>query len=292
MSPVWTPRRKVVWIDANGYVWHLSGDRAGEEGAKMAPSPKGLDDVEESVLVDEGQHIEGAIARGRSVAKRDMDFTVHLTADTPRALRVLKERWRSGWSATKPGHWCEFTSSGGWRWRSVLRAGEQVPAFKKDDALICRATYHVPALAAWPWWTGFEISAEWSTTANVGEGALTLVNPCSEDLTWEATLAGPGTYSITDGPGGPWVELPTLPSGWTMRVDTSTTRPTVIGTTAAGELVNLWGQMRGRRFTRASQLPAARGLTPSQTVLGIRIEGGNGEAEALIEARPKYRSGS
>ncbi len=24
MSPVWTPRRKVVWIDANGYVWHLS----------------------------------------------------------------------------------------------------------------------------------------------------------------------------------------------------------------------------------------------------------------------------
>lgn len=292
MSPVWTPRRKVVWIDRNGYVWHLSGDRAGEEGAKMAPDPQGLDDVDETILLDEGQHIEGAIARGRSVGKREMDFTVHLTAKTPRALRVLKERWRSGWSSTEPGHWCEYTSTGGWRWRSVLRAGEQVPAVKKDDALIGRATYHVPALAAWPWWTGFDISALWSTTANLGEGEVTMVNPCSEDLAWVATLTGPGTYSITDGPGGDWLELPRLSTGWTMRVDTSPTRPTVIGITPAGELVNLWGQMRGRRFTRASNLPAARGLDPSRTTLGIRVSGGNGEATALFEARPKYRSGS
>lgn len=276
-------RTKVIYFGPEGQVMHLSGFGAGKEGYRLGVEPSELYFVDMELLWLEGARQDGASYQDTVLAKREVDFEVQIAGDTARQFSARNNHWWESWSTSAPGTLAIFSRYTGWRWIKVRLAGDIQAKWGKDPILIRACDFDMTVAADDPLYRSFREKALWKNTNGTGKGVLQIPNPGDHSGYPEYTMPGPGTYSIQDGPDGEMLELPPVPAGRTMYVNTHPQKLTIRtydSVTGLDERL-AWKGMKTKRFRKY--------LKPrSMNKISVKVEGGNANSQVFCSLVPRF----
>ncbi|MEU3009459.1 phage tail protein [Nocardia asteroides] len=287
-----TQDTKIVVWDINGRVWHLAGPNAGREGVRLS-AQTGFMFAPVQLLTTEGARQDGATF-ARSVRwKKEWDFLAIVSSaggasesNPVREFLAVHDAWFRGWSTDKPVTVGYFTRHQGWRFQQFQLDGAPEPAGDIDPARNGFAMYKISATAMDPLAHHFDETQVWTNAAGASEGVLRLRNAADQPAWPRYTMNGPGRWSILDpmpsDTGQPrMVQTPRLTAGQTLRIDTHPRHRTArLFTEDSSAVVNVWGQLAGRRWL-ASLDPWA------STDIVVRVDEGTTDSSIIGAVTPR-----
>lgn len=275
----------VVW-DVNSSVWHLHGQGAGREGARIT-AQEGWMFAPTRLITSSGARQDGVtvIRSVRDPKEWDFDVLVSSRSGTVRGFWAVHDKWFRGWNTDRPCTVGWYTRYQGWRYQQVQLDAQPKPVHNLDPALNGAAVYQMSALAADPLERHLVETDIWVNSAGLGEGILRGRNAADQPAWPRYTMNGPGRWAIEDPIGGETlrvVETPLLAEGEELRIDTHPrhrTARTYSEANPTGE--NAWPKLGGRRWL--SSLPPW-----SSTDLIVRVtEGATLESTARMDVYPR-----
>lgn len=156
----------MVYIDANGNIFHLNGPLAGREGVRFWENLQGEQHVTFRQVTIEGAYQHGGIIDRVVYGIREISFRVFIGSPGMNNItyRMAEDRWWSGQDENLGGWYGVFTRVSGWRWLKVYPAKTVDTAQKRDPVaydnnqaiwdvtwIAVDPDYHKPAILSEPW---------------------------------------------------------------------------------------------------------------------------------------------
>lgn len=277
-------RTKIIWKDANGHVWHLSGYGQGREGAELSPEPSGMYQLDMEMLWTESARQDGASYEGHVIQRREIDWGISIAGSNIRDYHLINNKWWDGWDPDNPGVLMFFTPETGWRWAEARYVGNVEPKWGKDPALIKACDYDMTLSIDGSVYTSAKEFGHWRNTAGgaSGSGHLIIQNPGHQTVFPTYTMPGPGTYSISDGEGGEMIPLPKVKAGQTLKVYTHNKNLVcrIYDPTTGLDGRTAWTGFGTKRFRT--------GLGKGIHKIKVSVTGGNVNSQVFAELKPRY----
>lgn len=188
--------RELLYSGINGEIFHLTGDRADEQGVIACETTDGFWHAKKSVLVTSTSYSRGGRA-GRTVwESREFDLVVRSRFgkdDNP----SLEESWWAAWSTDETGVLTVFGSESGARRLTVQLRGEPKYETTREPG---KGTYRqdtLPLIATDPFYRGAEIVHEEEFAP--GETKSFLVVYDGDVPAWPVFTATAGSWKLPDG---------------------------------------------------------------------------------------------
>lgn len=240
----------VTWTGWDGTIWDLHDWRTGVE---LLREVQGWHLPAWEDQVDEYAGIDGQVYLGESrMLPRRVEWNVFVwTDDSSEEWLARDQAWWRSFHPARPGIWSVTTPGGQTRTLHCRLQSDGGYAYGLDPSEAGWAAYPVSLVADSPGWLGQPITREWEQVAGrpfltpyfppvfVSSAArlesATIPNPgdVAAPLIWTIT-AVEGNVSTTISVGGGVLELPVVPAGKTMVVDTRPAEQTIIVGTSEG----------------------------------------------------------
>jgi hypothetical protein len=231
----------MVFIAANGSVFHLRGPGAGDEGVRLGENLQGEHHLFFEQVVTEGAYQFGATIERTNYLARKINLRVVIGGFMNNiTYRACEERWWEGQDERLGGWLGVFTRFSGWRWIQVWPEKTVSTTQQRDPVAVGNnvATWDIDWIAPVPYYSKPAVYTKPWKAADAGDP--------DTDGFYHGTLAIPNRgdigsyveYLISNGEGSCWVqdnysdrlvELPPIyNSDGQVLVDTDPTRKTLI----------------------------------------------------------------
>ena len=229
----------VRWMSPNGVQTEIHGPAAKQ--FVMGEGPEGLAGIEVDNIFEAAARQHGETWVGYTLDHSEIDFPLHVLADSQDHLRALRarieaqfERFRNGWLLT-------YSVASGWRWVAA-RMSRMEPIIEHDPGRRHEVTYEIVLVVESPLAREADSSAVWTNTNRSGRGQVHLFAGRSEWPAWaQFVIRGPGRFRLRWA--GNDVEFPLIRADEWVLVNSDESRPTLRARNSAGVERNLWPEM-------------------------------------------------
>lgn len=229
----------VQWIAPDGAVTALHGPQA--HGVVIGMGPEGFGPAEVDDIFEAAARQHGETWVGYTLDHAEIDFPLHVLADSPQSLSLAKNRVERQFDRFRPGWLAFYSDTGGWRWVAA-RKQRMTPLVERDAGMRSEVTYELVLTVESPLAREADDTSEWVNRGGSGRGDLYLYPGDGEWPAWpQFVLRGPGVFRLRWA--GNDMTLPRLNSDEWALFNTDQARTTLRSRDVDGVDRNLWPQM-------------------------------------------------
>lgn len=235
------PREDTVvhWVSPDGLHLPLNGPSARDY--VMGEGPEGLASIEVEYLFEAAARQHGETYTGYTMDHHEIDFVVHVLADSGEGLRQKMSWFETQFERFRPGWLMTYSVTNGWRWVQA-RMQKLTPLVERDPGRRHEVTYEIVLVVESPLAREVNDSAYWLNKAGSGKGQIALWPGNSEWHAWpQFILRGPGVFRLRWA--GNDVTFPKINSNEWVLVNSDEARPTIRCRNDQGQERNLWPEM-------------------------------------------------